>query len=108
PSTTSVKAVGEPSKPRSSPRRAGLNENDAMARTRPEPVVPANSRIQEPSVKDSATIAAVALESVTAAATKATPAMTKAYSAWPDSTVSSSGQYRWPPRSKPQIASADT
>ena len=69
---------------------------------------PANSRIHEPSVNDSATIAAVALDSVMAAARKATPAITNAYRAWPRSTVSSSGTERWPPSSSAQIASAES
>ena len=80
-----------------------------MARTRPVfVVVPANSRIHEPSVKDKATIAAVALDSVKAAARKATPAITNAYSMWPSRAVATSGRYRWPPSSKPHTARADS
>src|SRR5438270_5937702 len=78
-----------------------------MERSRPEPVEPANARIHDASVNASATMAAVAPDSVNAAARKATPAMTNAYSAWPSNTVSSSGMYTWPPSSIDQIASAD-
>jgi hypothetical protein len=72
--------VGDPSSPFSSPRRAGLSENAAIARTRPEPVVPANSSTHEPRVNARATMAAVALDSVIEAARNDTPAMTSAYS----------------------------
>src|ERR1700716_1211465 len=107
PSTNSVSAVGDPSKPCSSPRSAGVSENAAIARTTPEEVLAANSSSHEPSVNDSATMAAVALDSVIAAARNATPAITSAYSACPSKAVASSGQARWPPSTMPQMASAD-
>ena len=47
----------------------------------------ANSRIHEPSVNDSVTMAAVALDSVSEAARNAKPMMTNAYSACPSNRV---------------------